>query len=186
MGTAQAVIFAIFPGLDRGATRKVLAIVVLALSLAARAGAATPDFQTHILAVHYTERAALGLPPLVWNDTLAAHAAVWARHLAQHGRLEHSANEERLDEGENLWMGTAGAYQVEDMVAGWSAEKRDFRQVVFPDVSASGSWHDVGHYTQMIWRNTTDIGCAVARGSGYDVLVCHYAPPGNFVGESPY
>ncbi|SRR5665213_3669637 len=165
---------------------KFLGVAILALSLAAPGDAAASDFQMRILAAHNGERAALGLPPLIWDDALASHAAKWARHLVQIGTLEHSANEARPDEGENLWMGTAGAYDAEDMVGGWSSEKRDFRRGVFPNVSASGSWHDVGHYTQMIWRNTTEVGCAVASGGGYDVLVCRYAPPGNFVGESPY
>jgi hypothetical protein len=41
----------------------------------------------------------------------------------------------------------------------------------------------VGHYTQLIWPTTREVGCAVAKGQGNDVLVCRYAPAGNVLGE---
>ncbi len=144
------------------------------------------DFQTPILAAHNAERAQVGTPPLVWDDTLAAHAAVWAQRLAQLGRLEHSANADRPGEGENLWMGSAGGYSPAEMVAGWAGEKADFSNGTFPDVARSGNWQSVGHYTQMIWRATTAVGCAKASSAQADILVCRYAPAGNFTGEKPF
>ena len=83
-------------------------------------------------------------------------------------------------------MGTAGAYTLEQMAGSWAGEKRDFVPGVFPDVSRSHNWHAVGHYTQMIWKNTTGVGCALATGRAWDVLVCRYDPPGNYMGEAPY
>ncbi|MDB5672173.1 MAG: Fis family transcriptional regulator, partial [Alphaproteobacteria bacterium] len=54
-----------------------------------------------------------------------------------------------------------------------------------PDqVSSSGHWSDVAHYTQMIWRDTDRIGCALYSTRQWDYLVCRYAPPGNVVGAS--
>jgi len=44
----------------------------------------------------------------------------------------------------------------------------------------------VGHYTQMIWRNTTEVGCAVAERDDRQILVCRYSPPGNVRGEMAY
>jgi len=38
----------------------------------------------------------------------------------------------------------------------------------------------------MIWRQTTQVGCGLASGKGFDVLVCQYNPPGNWMGQSPY
>lgn len=64
--------------------------------------------------------------------------------------------------------------------------KRIFRNGAFPDVARGGGWQTVGHYTQMIWRGTTAIGCATASNGTWDVLVCRYAPPGNMMGERPF
>ena len=71
------------------------------------------------------------------------------------------------------------------MTRAWADEKRSFRPGVFPHNSSTGSWHDVGHYTQMIWRDTREVGCALAGGTQEDVLVCRYAAAGNVMGESP-
>jgi hypothetical protein len=161
------------------------AILALALLTAIPAQAAG-TFDARILSAHNRERAALAQPSLAWSDALAGHAAVWARHLAQLGRLEHSAIADRPGEGENLWLGTAGAYTPEEMVQGWADEKHDFADGIFPDVSRSGHWEAVGHYSQMIWAKTTQLGCAKATAGGWDILVCRYSPPGNLVGEKPY
>lgn len=80
-------------------------------------------------------------------------------------------------------MGTRGAYSLEDMIGGWSGERRYFRSGFFPDVSTSGNWSDVAHYTQMIWRSTTNVGCALHQGRSDDYLVCRYSPPGNVTGQ---
>lgn len=161
-----------------------LALAVL-LPGSAFAGDAA-SLRTAMLKVHNEERAAVGIAPLVWSDRLAADAAVWVAHLAKIGRLEHAGRDINPDEGENLWAGTAGAYGKESMARGWASEKKDFRYGIFPDVSRTGRWQDAGHYTQMIWKDTTQIGCALASGGGWDYLACRYAPPGNFVGQAPY
>jgi hypothetical protein len=158
--------------------------LVASLILAVLPVRAATQFEADILHAHNQLRATFNLPPLIWDEGLAEDAGVWASHLAESGAFAH---DRQSTEGENLWRGTAGAYTLEEMVGGWSGEQRLFREGVFPDVSRSGStWHDVGHFTQMIWKNTTAVGCAIATGHGYDVLVCRYSPPGNVVGERPY
>jgi len=130
-----------------------------------------------VLAVHNKHRAEEGSPPLVWSETLAAHAMQWANHLAQSGgQLRHS---KVLGEGENLWMGKTEKFSYAQKVEHWVKEKRYFKSGIFPDVSTSGSWSDVGHYTQIIWRNTTEVGCAKATSGDHDIFVCRYAPQGN-------
>jgi hypothetical protein len=136
-----------------------------------------------MLAAHNRERARTGAPPLAWDADLATAAAAYARELAPRGRLAHSSPTTRPGQGENLWMGTRGAYQLEEMLGHWAAERSLFSPGIFPAVSRSGQWSDVAHYTQMIWRGTTRLGCAVHQGRESDVLVCRYAPPGNVVGE---
>jgi hypothetical protein len=132
-----------------------------------------------VLAIHNRERAAFGSPPLAWNQALAATAQGWADHLARVGQLAHSPRAGRRGIGENLWLGTRGAFRPEAMVAGWASERRYFRRGIFPAVSVTGNWMDVSHYTQMVWPTTRAIGCAFGQGSRWDVLVCRYAPNGN-------
>jgi Cysteine-rich secretory protein family len=143
----------------------------------------TSNLATEMLNVHNKYRSELGIPSVTWSNTLASHAQQWANHLANSQQFEHSQG---TGEGENLWMGTAGYFSYSQMAAGWASEKQHFRYGTFPDVSTTGRWFDVGHYTQMIWQNTTEIGCAVATGGGNDILVCRYNPPGNYQGQRPY
>ena len=145
-----------------------------------------PDFAARVLARHNAERAAVGMATLKWDAKLAQGAAVWARNLAVTRTFDHSPDDSDADpQGENLWMGTSRAYSYEDMVDGWIEEKRYYRSGLFPKVTTTRDWSDVGHYTQLIWHSTTHVGCAVASGGGNDVLVCRYSPPGNWDGESP-
>jgi hypothetical protein len=137
-----------------------------------------------IVALHNRERAAVGAPPLAWDPSLATAAASYGPALAARGRLAHSPQESRPGQGENVWMGTAGAFSIEEMVGSWAEERSVFVPGRVPNVSRSGHFDDVGHYTQMIWRTTTRLGCALHRGGANDFLVCRYAPPGNVVGEA--
>jgi hypothetical protein len=141
-----------------------------------------PDFAERLLSVHNRERELVEARPLAWSDRLAGEAAVHARNLALLGRLEHSSKSERGDTGENLWMGTAASYRIERMVEGWAREKSMFRAGSFPYISTTGSWQDVGHYTQIIWPSTRAVGCAIARHRKWDYLVCRYSPAGNVRG----
>ncbi len=142
------------------------------------------DFERRILAIHNRERAAVGAAPLVWDATLAASAASYGPALAARGNLAHAPDLRTLMQGENLWMGTSGAFSIEEMVGSWAAEKALFVPGAVPNVSRSGAFGDVGHYTQMIWRTTQRVGCALHRGGQADYLICRYSPPGNVVGQS--
>jgi hypothetical protein len=136
--------------------------------------------EARLLAAHNGERARLGHMPLKWSAILTKEAGLWADTLAKTAQFEH-ANQSR--HGENLWMGTKGAYSPEAMVALWIDERRLFKPGRFPDVSTNGKWTDVGHYTQLIWQSTSEVGCAIASNAEDDYLVCRYDPPGNWIGE---
>lgn len=43
-----------------------------------------------------------------------------------------------------------------------------------------------GHYTQVIWPDTTKVGIATARNGDFVIVVAHYDPVGNFLGRSAY
>lgn len=143
-----------------------------------------PQFELRILTAHNAARGAIGAAPIQWDANLQSQAASYAAYLAAHNMFAHSSAQQRGGTGENLWMGTRGAFTVESMFAGWNSEKSAFRPGVFPAVSRSGNWHDVGHYTQVVWPQTKRVGCAVASNAGYDFLVCRYWPAGNVHGAS--
>ncbi len=139
-------------------------------------------FETQLLAAHNIERTRLDQQPLVWNKSLAVDARRWAEQLAKTGQFEHA---QQSAHGENLWMGTKGAYQAEDMVGLWIDERAVYVAGAFPHVSTTGNWADVGHYTQVIWYSTRQVGCALASNQADSFLVCRYDPPGNWIGERP-
>ncbi len=144
-------------------------------------------FDARLLAAHNLERAAMGAPPMRWNPALADAAGEWAERLAARRALVHSFSDpnDPDPQGENLWMGTRGYYTPEDMVGLWIAEKKHYRPGVFPAVSTTGRWVDIGHYTQVIWASSREVGCAVARNDEDGFLVCRYAEGGNVMGERP-
>ena len=137
---------------------------------------------------HTRVRAAVGLPPLTWDEALVASAARYAGQLATSGQFRHA--EQPLGgptrEGENLWTGTRDAYRYDEMLGHWAAERDRFSNVAVPGSSTTGTFGDVGHYSQMVWRGSTRIGCAIASSRRADYLVCRYAPTGNVFGERAY
>ena len=139
------------------------------------------SFVSAILQQHNTYRTVLQLPDLHWSAALASDALVWAQHLAKMNEGQHDRSIVGK-EGENLWWGTAGAYSYTDMVGFWGNEKSAFRYGVFPDCGKGM----IGHYTQIVWKNTQSVGCALATNGKNDFLVCRYSAPGNVIGQKPY
>jgi hypothetical protein len=139
------------------------------------------SFAERLLIAHNLERDRVNVPRLQWSAKLAQQAQAWADTLARDNRFEHA--QDRSGEGENLWMGSAREFSAEQMVGGFVEEARYFHAGQFPNVSSTGSWHDVGHYTQVIWRGTQQVGCAVGQGRDNDILVCRYWPAGNVMGQ---
>lgn len=160
--------------------------LLLCSPLLAGGTVARADFNSRLLAAHNQVRAAIGVPPLMWNARLAADARVWANELAATGRFEHSPDAPDAEpQGENLWAGTPRAFSPESMVGLWTAERGDYQPGVFPNNSRSGDVERVGHYTQMIWRETRQVGCATAVGKREEFLVCRYSEAGNVYGQRP-
>lgn len=162
--------------------------IALLLTMPLLVGATDPssNFADRLLARHNRERAMMGIPALQWDQRLAGSAQLWANHLAQTGRFEHAPERASDPQGENLWAGTKGAFTLERMVDAWVREKRYFTPGLFPNNSSTGNVEDIGHYTQLMWRDTGEVGCAIARGRAEDVLVCRYSDAGNYIGERPF
>ena len=144
----------------------------------------TPVQQQILLDAHNRTRADAGVPPLVWSSTLADIAQHWADHLAT--SLHHLEHSHAPGLGENLAMWTAGKKSPEQLYDLFVLEKADFSYGTFPNVSRTGDWHAVGHYTQIMWRGTTKVGCGLATSAGDDYLVCEYVPRGNIPGREVY
>ena len=158
-------------------SHRLLALAAAGL-LAAPAFAATLDPDT-LVAAHNKYRAEVSVPPLTWSAEVAASAQAWAEDMASSGKFRHSGSRY----GENIWAGTANAYSLDEMVTSWGDEKANFE---YGTSSNSRNGGVVGHYTQIIWRNSTQVGCGLASGGGTDYFVCQYNPPGNYVGQQPY
>jgi pathogenesis-related protein 1 len=128
------------------------------------------------------------LPDMTWSPDIAKIAQAYADTLAASGcNIVHSHT---AGYGENLasfgnQMATAA--QVVDL---WASEGAcyNFGPITANDscpcVPASGG--ACGHYTQLVWRGTTEVGCGVATCPGKEVWVCNYKPPGNYLGQTPY
>jgi uncharacterized protein YkwD len=126
------------------------------------------------VAAHNRARAKHCAGPLAWSSKLASYAQKWADTLKAKGcAFGHSGG----PYGENLAAGTEGVLDPEATVAMWYDEIKLYK---FPH---GGFSMQTGHFTQLVWRTTTQVGCGHAQCKGNDIWVCEYDPPGNYDGE---
>jgi pathogenesis-related protein 1 len=140
------------------------------------------DEEQAILSYHNEVRASVNVPPLIWSKMLSQHATAWGATLAAKGcSLDHS---EDLNYGENLFIGSASLNHeaVVEAAKSWESEKINYSGEPLKKANSS----QVGHYTQMVWRNTTELGCAKVACNNEVIVVCNYNPAGNQLGAKPY
>ncbi len=154
----------------------------------------TSQDQQAIIDAHnaYRSDPAVNTPNLQWDSTLATGAQSWADNLANTVHdIQHSQPPTRPTSiGENLALAGKGSNTPAQMVdiwgktvvpappkAGGRSEQAQFKPGIFPNVSKDGQ--PVGHYTQMIWKTTTSVGCGIASDGTNDYFVCRYSPAGN-------
>jgi pathogenesis-related protein 1 len=144
-----------------------------------------------ILRIHNAERAEIGNPPLTWSESLAADAQSYAQHLATLGRLLH------CDEPEAGLTGAAAdacKAQGENVARGSPPPVNEVKEVQFmaaekSNIPSGFTGHSyilrpaIGHYTQMVWKNTREVGCGAAQTSDRWYFVCRYSPFGNIAGQ---
>jgi uncharacterized protein YkwD len=136
-----------------------------------------------ITAAHNRVREPLGLPPLIWSDELAAYAQSWVDKLERKGcPLQHRprTGPDAQRHGENIFSMTGQSATVNDVVDSWAAEVEQY------DAKTNRCKGVCGHYTQIVWRASQRVGCAMAACGDTEVWLCNYDPPGNFVGQRPY
>lgn len=120
---------------------------------------------------------------LTWSDAIAQSAQDYVDKLANNGKFEHESG---ISYGENLF---ASSYQANysDAIRGWAEEKVHYHY----DTNSCDSGETCGHYTQIIWRDSVEVGCGIATYTtgeyeGWTVVACRYNPPGNINNEKPY
>ncbi|MCV9389338.1 CAP domain-containing protein [Reichenbachiella ulvae] len=131
-----------------------------------------------LLDQHNTYRSDVGVSDIQWSEELAQSAQAWADELAKTCVLAHSSTEN----GENIWKGTSGFFTAKDVVNTWGSENSFYN---YSDNSCDDG-QDCGHYTQIIWAKSTELGCGMSTCDGNDIWVCQYSPAGNVIGEKPY
>lgn len=129
---------------------------------------------------HNKVRAEVGVAPLKWSPDLAAYAQEWADKLAAYGcRMAHRTGGRF---GENLFQGSVGVYSALDASKAWEGEKALFKG----EALTRSNFEPIGHYTQMVWRGSSTLGCGEAICDGTLIVACNYDPPGNVLGRRPY
>ncbi|XP_048134203.1 pathogenesis-related protein PR-1-like [Rhodamnia argentea] len=141
---------------------------------------AGPSLADQFLAPHNVARAAVRMPPLVWDPSLVGYARQWAFQRRRDCALRHSNG----PYGENIFWGSGTGWSPGQAVAAWASERRWY------DYKSNGCSRGqmCGHYTQIVWRSTKRVGCTVevCSSGGGTFMVCEYDPPGNYIGERPY
>lgn len=147
-----------------------------------------------MLRAHNTVREEHNLNPLTWSNALAKSSREWGETLVRRGcDFYHDPDTEY---GENLywqWISDSDNEELisspEGAVTWWADEIRYYNYA--KNTCRKGK--DCGHYTQIVWADTTEVGCSVHTcfdpkddNTQTDLWVCRYDPPGNIEGEKPY
>ncbi|KAL6213484.1 hypothetical protein ACLB2K_012931 [Fragaria x ananassa] len=128
--------------------------------------------------LHNKYRAMDNVGPVTWDETVADYARNYANTKIETCEMVHSHGQY----GECLAMGSYDV-QPEEAVKMWADEKQYYDHA--SNTCAPGQV--CGHYTQVVWANSTKIGCAKVRcANGGTFIICNYDPPGNYVGEKPF
>uniref|UniRef100_A0A3P9MK07 SCP domain-containing protein n=1 Tax=Oryzias latipes TaxID=8090 RepID=A0A3P9MK07_ORYLA len=140
---------------------------------------ADEEFQQEFLNAHNAYRALHGAPPLTYNKELCDEAQKWADTCLRTHTLGHSDTEE----GENVFY-KSGSPPVKvtgkDAVDAWYSEIKDY------NFKKSGSQSGTGHFTQVVWKESKELGLGMATDGRMAFVVGQYRPPGNFTNPGQF
>lgn len=140
------------------------------------------------LIAHNQVRGQVGLMALTWDPALAATAKAWVMKCideeAPSGLVDHNEGRSPAGSyvGENIYGASSGA-SGPAAVSAWAAEASNYN---YASNQCTGT---CGHYTQLVWRETTRVGCAIHECAGLrfaSTVVCDYAPGGNVNNRRPF
>ncbi len=173
-------------------------VLVFVISLLSAPQSATAAFQAvtsreaeELVRYHNKVRDEVGVGPVEWSPALARFAQEWADEVARTGRIGHRPGEGEFAQryGENIAWGSGGGFDVLTGARSWYEEKKSYT----PGTPIPRDFRDfkAGHYTQMVWEDTTEIGAGKAVIQAGDrkgslLVVCNYNPRGNMIGEEPF
>lgn len=140
-----------------------------------------------VLDRHNLYRCMHGVPALEWDHAIAANAQAYA----DRGVYKHSKNSQRVVNGVPLGENLAWGYPERsglDSTVAWYSEIKFTRGGLcrsFSDSTVPGE--AIGHYTQVVWKSTTRLGCGRGRARVGDLMgdfwVCQYGRAGNYYGQ---
>lgn len=163
----------------------ILFIALVFLSASSSVPDPEPSVMKGITDRHNHWRNKVGVKPLTWSKELEDFAQKWANELARRGcDMEHRPNGGPWDGskyGENIYWSDGMKNNGDNVVDEWASEIQYF------DTKTGKCKGGVcGHYTQVVWSNTTQVGCGMAKCGSQEIWVCNYSPPGNYIGQKPY
>uniref|UniRef100_A0A673K4L2 GLI pathogenesis-related 2 n=1 Tax=Sinocyclocheilus rhinocerous TaxID=307959 RepID=A0A673K4L2_9TELE len=130
------------------------------------------SFEAEFLQSHNVYRRQHGAPPLTINKNLCRSAQAWAEHLLSITTLKHS----NKDYGENLyyaWSSATKKLTGHEAVENWYSEIKDF------NFGRPGFSSKTGHFTQVVWKDTKEVGVGLATDGNTTFVVGQYLPAGN-------
>jgi hypothetical protein len=110
---------------------------------------------------------------------MAKEAQAFAEKVAKSGKLQHASREERNGDGENVFM-MMGKAEVtgEDVVGSWYSEVSKY------NFQRGGFQSGTGHFTQVVWKDTKELGMGKAKSpDGKVFVVGRYRPAGNMISK---
>ena len=132
-----------------------------------------------LLKQHNSYRKKHSASSLKTNSQLEEIAQKYSEVLAKRGSLIHSGskfNGENM--GENLYMSWG-----KTSVSGSHVTDQWYNEIELYDYKKPGFSEETGHFTQLIWKNTKEIGCGASCQGTTCAVTCNYYPAGNYIGE---